>query len=278
MVVDVIKRIFSRSPAKEFSETWGEVNEGVGLAGFTFDDNPAFNEFLTRLKMSKDDLERLKIKLVSDIHALKENMIAALKRGDKDTAETIAADLVLKKKVLKGVIAYIKLLSIMESRLETARTMDSIMAIARYMDPLLKGLSEYIENVGPEYVAALYTTRDTVSQIYRSTSLLADSMPQHFSVTEFDSEVKELVKKAMQEAYIESEALVPEVPKTIDYEELENQLIEYIKSNNGVISLKAAAKELGVSPKLIRETLYRLARKGIITVSKSGSQAEATPA
>ncbi len=277
MVVDVIRRIFSRPAAKDWGEVWGEVEE-PGVPGFLAQDSPAFTELLTRLKMSQEELDRLKRKLVDDLHRLKESMIIALKNNDKDTAETIAADIVLKKKVLKGIIAYIKLLSIMESRLETARTLDNVTAIARYMDPILRGLGEYIESVSPEFVATLYSTRDVVSQIYRSTSALADTMPSKLSITEFDSEVRDLIKQAMEEAHIESEALVPEVPKTIDYEELEAKLIDYIKSRNGVISLKAAARDLGVSPKVVKEVLYRLASKGVITVTKNKAGAEATPA
>lgn len=277
MVVDVIKRIFSKPAAKDWGEVWGEVEE-PGVPSFLAQDSPAFTELLTRLKMSQEELDRLKRKLVDELHRLKESMIIALKNNDKDTAETIAADIVLKKKVLKGIIAYIKLLSIMESRLETARTLDNVTAIARYMDPILRGLGEYIESVSPEFVATLYSTRDVVSQIYRSTSALADTMPSKLSITEFDSEVRDLIKQAMEEAHIESEALVPEVPKTIDYEELEAKLIDYIKARNGIISLKAAARDLGVSPKVVKEVLYRLASKGIITVSKNKANAEATPA
>jgi hypothetical protein len=99
-------------------------------------------------------------------------------------------------------------------------------------------------------------------------------MPGSFKIADFDPEVREILKSTFEEAATEIEAIAPKAPNVIDYEEIEEKLLAYIKANNGVIRPKRAAKELGVPPAIIKETLYRLARKGKISLSKTSQEAQ----
>ncbi len=280
VVVGVLRRLFSKP-------TWGEPDEGEEYLGgsalgvgmpFGPPGSFDFDELLARIDVARDEIDRLRYRLEQEIGEMKLKAIKAIRAGDRDTAETIAADIVVKKKLLKGLTVYSKLLALLKSRLKTAKDLTSIAQIAGVINGVSRIIEGYAEDIGAEWVARIVETQHLVERITSNNLVAVEHMPERVEMGTFSNEISDELAQIFKEAHVESESLVSDVPGAIDYEVLEEKLVEYIRANNGVLSIKKAARELGVSPKIVKEVLYRLAKKGVIKVSKSGGRAEATPA
>jgi len=274
MVVGAIKRLFSKS-------SWSGEEEymaGVPTGGLLGDPGPDFDSLLANIRMARDEIDRHRLMLMDEIARLKQEAVAALRSGDREGAEMIAAEIVMKKNLLKGLIIYYKALNLLEVRIKTTRNLADIVQISRLMGEMARVITPYAEEAGAEWAATILKTQEMLDTLARSNSILIDTLPKTSVPLARSEEVQKQFMEIVKEANIESESLVADIPAPIDYEELEEKLIDYIRANNGVINVKKAAKALGVSPKIVKETLYRLVKKGVIKVSKNGGgEAEATP-
>ncbi len=279
MVVDILRRIkqFAKGTPQQPVE-WGEVPEGVGVA-FEEPVSPNYEETLALIRMVSEELSRIKFKLLDELAGLRRELQHAAKTGRRAEAELIAADYVLKRKVLHGVTVLEKMFNVVARRIETAQQMDTVRKLAGGIYPVIDQLTSYIATISPEFAGKMISTREALERLYRNTGIMAGTMDFNFSPAEIDPEVKQLLQETFKEASSEVNQLAPNPPKVIDYEDLEEKLVEYIKAHNGIIKLSKAAKDLGVSKEVVKEALYRLAKKGVISLSKQRSgHGQAAPA
>ncbi|MCE4624556.1 MAG: hypothetical protein F7C35_01650 [Desulfurococcales archaeon] len=277
MVVDIIKKIFGRGAQGRWTE-WGDAPVEVGVDETPPLGAPDYDDIVLKLQYTKDELSMLKLMIGEELSKLVGEIRKAQHKGDINTAEILAADYALKRKVLHGITVLEKMLQVVITRVKTAKQMDTVRKLTSGIYPYIQSLTEYLASMSPEVAGKLMSTRDALETLYRQTQIMGETMPKNFRVSEIDPEVKEILNETFREATEEVRELAPEEPKVIDYEELEEKLLNYIKTHNGVVKLKEASKELGVPPKVIKEALYRLARKGVINLTKTGRQPQGSTA
>lgn len=294
MVVDILRRL---SIFRGSSDPWGAGVESA-TAGVGIDDPDSFdfNEVLSRLQLAKTEIDALKNQIVTEIQALYDKMVAAARRGDRDSLEVYAAEIVLKKRILTAVMAYSKMLAIAIARIQDARSLEQVTRIMLGIEYAVRGLDEYLSNVSPEMAARLSGILAATERSIAGTAYMAGSMPLPKSALELDPEVKREIARVMAEVRREVDELVPtgELEKVASAgrarEEkrggsegqesqqrgasLEERLLDYIKRRGGRIRLSQAARDLGVTPDEVREALRRLQEKGLIRVRRRQAQAQ----
>ena len=294
MVVDVLRRLgFFRGS----SDPWSGGVEAAPAAGVGLDDPGGgfdFNEVLSRLQLAKTEIDTLKAQVVNEIQGLYERMLEAARRGDRDSLEVYAAEIVLKKRILTAVMAYSKMLAIAIARIQDARSLEQVTRIVLGIEYAVRGLDEYLSSVSPEMAARLSGILAATERSIAGTVFMADSLPMPRSALDLDPEVEKEIARVMAEVRREVDELVP----TRDIERvaasrrqvksaaasrtggrreekpLEERLLDYIKSRRGRIKLSEAARDLGATPEEVREALRRLQEKGLIKVRRRQAQGQ----
>ncbi len=294
MVVDILRRLNIFRGGDPWSGGAGveaAPTAGVGLeepGGFDF------NEVLTRLQLAKTEIDALKNQIVSEIQGLYDRMVEAARRGDRDSLEVYAAEIVLKKRILTAVMAYSKMLAIAIARIQDARSLEQVTRIMLGIEYAVRGLDEYLSSVSPEMAARLSGILAATERSIAGTAYMAGSMPLPRSALELDPEVARAIARVMAEVRREVDELVPTreiervaaAGKPARQEEkaareggaagkpLEERLLEYIKARRGRIKLSEAARDLGVTPEEVREALRRLQERGLIRVRRRQAQSQ----
>ncbi|NOZ31158.1 MAG: GntR family transcriptional regulator [Crenarchaeota archaeon] len=262
MVFGIIKRLRGKV-------AWSDedvVNPTAGVPGdeFEFD----FDGILAQLSVARDRAKEVYYRITDEIDNLHRKLHEAIKKHDRDTAEIVAAEMVVKKRHLKVLIAYIKLLEAAISRIKTTRDFTEIAKIFASVNLILKNMESYMYD-SPELTAVFAQFATAAQSIVSQTTVLSESVPVPNSIAELDPEVKKLLANAFEEAERETRNLAPSIPDhvAVDYEILENKLLNYLRMTGGVLNVRRAATELGVSPRIIKEVLYRLEQKGIVRIT-----------
>ena len=262
MVVDILRKL---------TGFVGHSEEGdILLVGESID----FDEIVARLQIVKMEVDRIKDQLVNDINVYYDRMLAAARSNDRETLELSAAELVLKKRVLRAVMTYSKLLNIAIARINDARSIDALVKALTPLDYAMKAMDEYLSTVSPETAAKLSSIIESTERFIRSTSLAASYLPTARSMGELDPEVKREIARIVAEVQREAEEIAPE-PRIREFSKsLEERLVDYIKRSGGVIKVSQAAKELGVDREEIIKALRRMHEKGLIRLASGGAQAQ----
>ncbi len=174
-------------------------------------------------------------------------------------------------------LAYIKLLEATISRIKHTRDLAEVAKLFMSINILMKNMEGYTYDF-PELTSVFAQFTTAAQNIIGQTSIVSNSLPMPASVAELDPEVKKMLASAFEEAEKETKNLVPTIPEpmNIDYVELERKLLDYIRINGGVLNVRKASQHLGVSPRIVKEVLYRLEKKGIIRITGKASQQEAS--
>ncbi|MGC9210070.1 MAG: winged helix-turn-helix transcriptional regulator [Acidilobus sp.] len=257
---DIMRKAFSIFT--ERPETAGVPDQSEGIN---------YDDIIAQLTMAKSEVERVKLKLLSEMNEYYERLVNAIKSKDEETAAFSASELAIKKKVFKVVAAYEKLLGAAVERIADARNIEAIVKLLAPLQYVMDTVNNYLSSLAPDVTASLTSVIESTEGIIRKVHLISSVLPEGKSVALLDPEVKELMAKAMKEAGEEAERVAPRVPATYDSEVLERKLIDYIRASSGVISIRQAAQALGVSPEVVRELLTRLEAKGLIKVEPMAS-------
>ncbi|MCE4605175.1 MAG: hypothetical protein F7C08_01405 [Desulfurococcales archaeon] len=280
MVVGTLKKLLGIGVDREWA-SGVEVQDPVGTYGFPGPEID-YDEIIARLQVAKMEIDRMKYQLLSEIDKLNTRLLEAARRRNMDAMEEYAAEIVLKKKVLKSVIMYQKLINIAINRVNEARSIESLVKALAPLDYAMRGMNEFLYTMSPEIVTKLNAIKESTERLIRGTDMLADGLPRGRVNLGVDEEVKREIARALREAQVESDKLIPNIPiqgiarEKIKKRDLEKELLDYIKkSGGGVINLKKAAEELGVDVAELKKALYRLQEKGLIKVSRGSSLQEA---
>ncbi|MCE4602049.1 MAG: hypothetical protein F7B18_02585 [Desulfurococcales archaeon] len=280
MVVGTLKKLLGIGVDREWA-SGVEVQDPVGTYGFPGPEID-YDEIIARLQVAKMEIDRMKYQLLSEIDKLNTRLLEAARRRNMDAMEEYAAEIVLKKKVLKSVIMYQKLINIAINRVNEARSIESLVKALAPLDYAMRGMNEFLYTMSPEIVTKLNAIKESTERLIRGTDMLADGLPRGRVNLGVDEEVKREIARALREAQVESDKLIPNIPiqgiarEKIKKRDLEKELLDYIKkSGGGVINLKKASEELGVDVAELKKALYRLQEKGLIKVSRGSSLQEA---
>lgn len=269
MVLGIIKRLRGKMVWSDDDAT-DPIGMNVGEElEFNFDD------ILAKLMVARDRAKEVYYRITDEIDTLHKRLHEAIKRHDRDTAEIVAAEMVVKKRHLKVLIAYIKLLEAAISRINTTRDFTEIAKIFASVNLVLKNMESYMYD-SPELTAVFAQFATAAQSIVSQSTVLSESVPLPNSIAELDPDVKRLLASAFEEAEKETRSLAPAIPETVavDYDLLENRLLNYLKMTGGVLNVRRASQELGVSPKVVKEVLYRLEQKGIIRITSKSRAGE----
>ncbi|WP_292319242.1 hypothetical protein [Caldisphaera sp.] len=258
MIGDVVKKFFARGQYKETG-----LNQGEGID---------YDEILAQLGIVKMELDRIKTTIINEIQGYYEKMIDSKRSNDNEGAEMSAAEIVLKKRVLKAVLAYGNMIELAIRRIQDTRSLESIVKVLAPLKYAMSSMDEYLSGFAPEAVTSLSNVLEETEGVIRKTGIISNTIPQGKSVSELVPEASELITSAIAKAQKEAEQLSPKVPETFDPEIIERKVFEYIKEKNGVLSLKKASEELGIPLNIIKATLYRLEARGIIKVDLPNEQ------
>jgi len=268
VVVGILRRFIGKP-------SWGGEEDHLDpLAGVPDQAEALIDDLLVKLRMVRDDLASLKYKITEEIEKYYEKYRAARAAGNRDEAEVAAAEFVLKKKILKAVLTYIKLLDATIERLNDAKDINSVIKSMLTLEHAFKTVSAFLVQESPEVAAKVATVVASAENLISFVGTMASSMPTARSPMQLDPELRALLAESLKEASAEAEKLTPKIEagaeNRLDYDVLERRLIEYIRRSGGVVRVKEAAAWLGVSPNVVREVLYRLERKGVIRINGAG--------
>ncbi len=252
MIGDVVKKFFARGQYKE--------------TGLSQEESINYDEILAQLGLVKMELDRIKTTIINEIQNYYEKMISSKKLNNTEDMEMSAAEIVLKKRVLKAVLAYGNMIELTIRRIQDTRSLESIVKVLTPLRYAMSAMDEYLTGFAPEAVTSLSNVLEETENVIRKTGLITNSIPQGRSISELVPEASELITNAIAKAQKEAEQLSPKVPETFDPEIIERKVFEYIKDKNGVLSLRKASEDLGIPLNVIRETLYRLEARGVIKV------------
>ncbi|MFN4045990.1 MAG: hypothetical protein ACK4H7_01450 [Acidilobaceae archaeon] len=255
VVVDIVKRIVSG------------VSWGVRPRVFP-DDGVDFDDIVARLHMAKMEVDSLKEQLVRDVDGLYDSMLSAARRGDGESLELMAAEVVLKRKILASVITYSKLLALAIKRINDARNIETLVKVLAPLEYVMRAAGDYLTAVSPETAARLNSIIESTERVIRSTDITASYIPA--ARLDLDPEVRQEIARVVAEANRESEMLTSSRVKTIS---LEDRLLEHIKSGGTVINVGKVARELNVTPEDVREALKSLEAKGLIKLYRREAEA-----
>ncbi len=263
MVVGALKRIFGGKPS------WGGDEAVDPLAGVPGEADFDFDGVIAQLELARSRAAQVYYGVMDEIGKLNDQLYRAVKERDRDAAEVAAAELVVKKRVAKALLAYLKLLDIAIGRIKHTRSLTELSKTFASIVVLLRSFDSYMYD-NPELSTVFAQFASTAESIISHTGLATKSMPLPRSVAELDPEIRQTLAMVWQEANKETENLLPSVPESVavDYAVLESRLLEHIKANGGVLNVKKAAEELGVSPRMVKEVLYRLEKKGVIRITQ----------
>ncbi len=277
MVIGVIKKFISRVAGDEEGRLGWDASSamdylnGVGLR--EFGQQVDYDEIVASLEVKKLEIERLTGMLVHEVKDSYARIVDAMKNNDRETAELIAAEVAMKNTLIKALAMVSRLLHLAISRIKTAKSADELAKILGPAVVMLRNLNDYMASVAPEVAAQLSAIKDEIERLYAIPGINLDYLKIK-GVTDLVPESKEILRKAYEEASKDVERLLPPPPeeasgvRIVDLEELQEQLLEYIKRNEGRINITKAARELGVTPELIRKALFRLEEKGVIRLTR----------
>ncbi len=268
MVVDFLRRLVGRG-----GNTWDTQSPTGYLDGVGVAEALDYDDIIARLQVAKNEIDRIKSQLMNEISEYHDKLVAAIRKNDRDAIEEAAAEIVLKKKVLRGVLAYGKLINMAIHRINDARSIEAIARSLASLEYALAGMSDYMNALSPEVTAKLVGVIESAERVIRGTSVMAGNLPRPVNPLEMDPEIREEIAKAMREAQAESEDLL-RIPATIKTRNIEDELLDYIRRNKGVVNIKKASQELGVAPEEVKRALFNLYKKGVIKIS-TNKEAEA---
>ena len=265
-IQDLVKRALSWI-SDERDEAEGAVSPSPFKEGFNYDD------VLAQLNIVKGEIDRAKLLLMDEVARYSEKLKAAIRSRDNEGIIEAASELAIKKKVLKAVATYSKLIEIAMERIKDSRNLEAIASTLSSLQYAMNSMSQYLSNLAPDVMSRLLTLTELTESVINKAKLLSASIPEPKSLAVLDDEAKKLIAEAAREASEETERIAPKVPATFDPAVLEARLLDYIKANNGVLSISKASEALGVPPEVVRELLARLQAKGVIRLEPLQAQA-----
>ena len=258
MIPDIVRKIFVRN--QSYKET------GVAQGGIDYD------EILAQLNMVKFEIDRIKTTIADEIQVYYKKMMDAIRSKDREGSEINAAEIVLKKRVLKSILAYGNMVELAIRRVQDTRSLESIVKIIGPLRYAMGAMDEYLASVAPQAVTTLSNAIEVTEGVIRKARMITDSIPKASSMGELLPEANELLSSAFVEAEKEVEKLSPKVPESLDPEAIEKKILNYIKQKSGLLNLKKASEDLGIPLEAIKEALYRLEARGVIKVEIPNKQ------
>ncbi|MEB3816939.1 MAG: MarR family transcriptional regulator [Desulfurococcales archaeon] len=298
MVISIIKKIFGRSEAVS---TWDpaplvDPTAGVGLP--LGEEGIDYDSVMANLEYKRLEIEQVRDVIVSEIKETYNSIVRAIKAGDRETAELLAAEAALKKNIVKALNLVAKLLKLAVARIKTAKTAEEAVKALGPVVAVLRSLNPYLVNVSPELATQIAAIRDEIERLYSVPGVevrgldsrsVMDLVPEAREVLkevakEVDDDLDRVFQLDKKEAAVEmgrnsaSMARKASAEKSLkrglsEPEELAPLLLDYIKRNGGKLNIKRAAEELGLDVGSIRLTLEYLQEKGLIKVRNARAEA-----
>lgn len=272
VVVGIIKRILSGKGG--LSASWdagAEATAGVGLnLGAGAEDGLDYDSVMANLEYKRMEVEQVKDMVVREIKESYDSIVKMLREGDRETAELLAAEVALKKNIVKALSLVSKLLKLAIARIRTAKTAEEAVKALGPVVAVLRSVGPYLANVSPELAVQISAIRDEIERLYMVPGLNVGGIDTK-SVLDMAPEAKRILREAAREASEELSHLLPEEPVEAvesvgSIEELSAKLLEYIKENEGRLNIRKASRDLGVPVELVKATLHYLEGRGAIRV------------
>lgn len=219
-----------------------------------------FDEIVARLEFAKLEVDRTRDQLTNEITSYYDKMQNALRANDNETAEMIAAEIVLKKRVLAALTAYSRLLGMAVQRVRDARSIEALVKSIASLDYWLRATNVYLATVSPELVGKLSNVIVSTENVIREVGVLADNIP--IARVEVDPEVKQEIAAALAELGVKIQT-----PSQTS-QDLEKALLEYVKTRGGRISIPRVARELNTTPEAVKKALESLELKGLVKIHR----------
>ncbi|WP_131159979.1 hypothetical protein [Aeropyrum pernix] len=268
MVIDIVRKlgIISWSPGAKAGHEPGYGEEGVD-----------YDEILARLQLTKTEVDSMKNIVLAEINRFYDRMLDAARRRDYDALHINAAEIVLKKRILKALTMYSRLIELAIVRIQDARSIESLAKALAPLEFAMRAMDEYLAATSPEIAARLTSIVQSTERVVRSTALTVNNIPVPAATVEIDPEIKREIRRVLSEVSKEVDDLVPDPERIMGgrgggEDEIDQKVYEYVKRSGGVVRISKIAAELGVEKEDIIKSLRRLQQKGLIRIA-SGREA-----
>ncbi|BAA79946.1 hypothetical protein APE_0962 [Aeropyrum pernix K1] len=268
MVIDIVRKlgIISWSPGAKAGHEPGYGEEGVD-----------YDEILARLQLTKTEVDSMKNIVLAEINRFYDRMLDAARRRDYDALHIHAAEIVLKKRILKALTMYSRLIELAIVRIQDARSIESLAKALAPLEFAMRAMDEYLAATSPEIAARLTSIVQSTERVVRSTALTVNNIPVPAATVEIDPEIKREIRRVLSEVSKEVDDLVPDPERIVGgrgggEDDIDQKVYEYVKRSGGVVRISKIAAELGVEKEDIIKSLRRLQQKGLIRIA-SGREA-----
>ncbi len=277
MVVSVLKRFLGRLSGE--GQQWNGEQVAGYLNGVGLGKSTDYDEIAANLEVKRLELEQMMGSLVSEVKESYMRIVDSIKRGDREGAELLAAEVAMKNTLIKALAMVSKLLKLAVSKIRTAKSVDELAKVLSPAVVMLRNINEYMTTMAPEVAAQLSAIKDEIERLYAIPGINVEHVRVR-GITDLVPESKEVLRKAYEEASRDLERILPPPPeearnvRPIDLEELQERLLDYIRMRGGRISIRKAAEDLNVSQEAIRRTLFRLEERGLIRLHLPSKQSQ----
>ncbi len=275
MVVSVLKKFFGR--LSNTGQQWDEGDATDYLNGVGLGREVDYDEIAANLEVKRLELEQMMGSLISEVKDSYSKIVDSIKRGDREGAELLAAEVAMKNTLIKALAMVSKLLKLAVSKIRTAKSVEELAKVLGPAVIMLRNINEYMTTMAPEVAAQLSAIKDEIERLYAIPGINVEHARIR-GITDLVPESKEVLRKAYEEASKDLERILPPPPeearevRPIDLEELQERLLNYIRERGGRISIRRAAEDLGVSQEAIRKALFRLEERGLIRLHLPSKQ------
>ncbi len=267
MVIDIVRRlgIIGWGPGGKAGHQTGYGEEGVD-----------YDEILARLQLTKTEVDSMKNIVLAEINRFYDKMLDAARRRDYDALHIHAAEIVLKKRILKALTMYSRLIELAIVRIQDARSIESLAKALAPLEFAMRAMDEYLAATSPEIAARLTSIVQSTERVVRSTALTVNNIPVPAATVELDPEIKREIRRVLSEVSREVDDLVPDPERIVGGkggdDDIDQRVYDYVKRSGGVVRISKIAAELGVEKEEIIKSLRRLQQKGLIRIA-SGREA-----
>jgi len=233
-----------------------------------------------RLQAQFDRLEQMYTKLQQRDRDLFQRCVGAQVSKDNDHARIYANECAEIRKIAKVVLGSQLALERVILRLETVRDFGDIMVQMAPVMSIVKDTKSKIAGIVPQVATELEEVNDTLADLANEAT--AETTMSNLPIEATDDEAKKVLEETGLVAEQRLRDHFPDLPTleapagatapilepaTGDSDhDFEDKVIEYAREHNGQFSIHVCAKDLGISPDLVQNTLEKLRESGKIVI------------
>jgi len=266
-------------------------------------ENPreSIDRIIVKLEILQDKAAEIRYRFETRSRELWEKMVDLLRKGEKTRATIYAGEIAQVRNIIKLIHGMENMIIMTKERLKTVRDVGEVGQVLMVFGTALEEIKDHARAIYPNLNLFFDEVSRNVKSLIVETTMNSDAVERIDPVV-ISKEAEEMLQQAMKKAEEEVKAEFPEppidtivkletrkqpVPVAIgapankpvkrnkpqqrrprrSIEELEQLVLSYIRSHNGILDIKEFTTIYGVTKNEVLQAIHRLAEKGLIALS-----------